>query len=108
MVSVRLGLIFTLVDHKKTFWDLCCFLYISTIYRMVLKINASCLLMTHLFFSVVHDINTSANYLNHDLEKISEWAFQWKMKFNQDPTKQAQDNIQQEKDCFYSPTCLFQ
>ena len=27
-------------------------------------------------FSVVHDIETSANDLNHDLEKISEWAFQ--------------------------------
>ena len=38
-------------------------------------------------FSVVHDIDTSANDLNHDLEKISEWAFQWKMKFNPDPSK---------------------
>ena len=27
------------------------------------------------FFSVVHDIDTSVNDLNHDLEKISEWAF---------------------------------
>ena len=27
-------------------------------------------------FSVVHDIETSANDLNHDLEKISEWTFQ--------------------------------
>ena len=59
------------------------------------------------FFSAVHEINTSEKDLNHDLEEISEWAFQWKMKFNQDPTKQAQDNIQQEKGCFYSPTCLF-
>ena len=33
-------------------------------------------------FSVAHDIETSANDLNHDLEKISEWAFQspfWKL-----------------------------
>ena len=29
-------------------------------------------------FPVVHDINTSANNLNHDLQKINEWAFQWK------------------------------
>ena len=43
------------------------------------------------FFSEVHEIDTSANDLNHDLEKISEWAFQWKMKFNPDPTKQAQE-----------------
>ena len=44
-------------------------------------------------FSVIHDIDTSANDLNHDLEKISEWAFQWKMKFNPDQTKQAQEII---------------
>ena len=44
-------------------------------------------------FSVVHGIDTSANDLNHDLEKISEWIFQWKMKFNPDPTKQAQEII---------------
>ena len=44
-------------------------------------------------FSVVHDIDTSTNDLNHDLEKISEWAFQWKMKFNLDHTKQTQEII---------------
>ena len=44
-------------------------------------------------FSVIHDIDTSANDLNHDLEKISEWAFQWKMNFNPDHTKQAQEII---------------
>ena len=44
-------------------------------------------------FSLVHDIDTSANDLNHDLEKISEWDFQWKMKFNPDHTKQAQEII---------------
>ena len=42
-------------------------------------------------FSVVHDNDTSANDLNQDLEKISEWAFQWKMKVNPDHTKQAQE-----------------
>ena len=26
-------------------------------------------------FSVVHNIDTSANDFNHDLEKISEWGF---------------------------------
>ena len=34
-------------------------------------------------FSVVHDIDPSSNYRNHDLVKISEWAFQWKLKYNQ-------------------------
>ena len=27
--------------------------------------------------------------LNNDLNKISKWAFQWKMLFNPDPSKQA-------------------
>ena len=31
----------------------------------------------------------SANYLNHDLDIILQWAHQWKLKFNPDPTKQA-------------------
>ena len=44
-------------------------------------------------FSVVHDIDTSVNDLNHDLEKISEWTFQWKMRFNPDLNKQIQEII---------------
>ena len=44
-------------------------------------------------FSVVRDINTSAAHLNNDLRKISNWAFQWKISFNPDPSKQAQEVI---------------
>ena len=44
-------------------------------------------------FSVVHDIHSSASGLNKDLETINEWAFQWKMSFNPDPNKQAQEVI---------------
>ena len=44
-------------------------------------------------FSVVNDINTSASDLNEDLEKIGNWAFKWKMNFNPDPNKQAQEII---------------
>ena len=40
-------------------------------------------------FSVVNDPQSSADELNHDLELISHWAYQWKMSFNPDPTKQA-------------------
>ena len=42
-------------------------------------------------FHVVKDPNTSAEILNHDLTRISEWAYRWKMSFNQDPSKQAQE-----------------
>ena len=44
-------------------------------------------------FSVVHDVNASARELNDDLKKINKWAFQWKMSFNPDPSKQAQEVI---------------
>ena len=44
-------------------------------------------------YSVVHYINTSAIELNSDLKKISDWAFQWKMTFNPDRSKQAQGII---------------
>ena len=30
---------------------------------------------------------------NNDLKKTGEWAFQWKMNFNPDPTKQPQELI---------------
>ena len=44
-------------------------------------------------FSVIHDTQTSANNLNKDLERISNWATQWKMNFNPDSTKQVQEVI---------------
>ena len=44
-------------------------------------------------FSAVHDPSTSAKLLNNDLLKISDWAFKWKMLFNPDVTKQAQEVI---------------
>ena len=44
-------------------------------------------------FSVIHDSNTSALELNSDLVKTKRWAFQWRMSFNTDPKKQAQEVI---------------
>ena len=40
-------------------------------------------------FSEVKDATVSHTQLNIDLNKISKWAFQWKMLFNPDPSKQA-------------------
>ena len=42
-------------------------------------------------FSKVHDIDISTKELNSDLEKISNWAFQWKVQFNPDPNKQTNE-----------------
>ena len=42
-----------------------------------------------MLFSIVKDPVISANTLNNDLDIIYQWAQQWKMEFNPDPTKQA-------------------
>ena len=44
-------------------------------------------------FSVIHDSNTSVFELNSDLAKINRSAFQWKMSFNADHKKRAQEVI---------------
>ena len=38
-------------------------------------------------FSVVHDIDTSSCDLNYGLNRVKEWAFQWKMSFNAETLK---------------------
>jgi len=42
-----------------------------------------------MLFSIVKDPTVSAADMNHDLDLICQWAHQWKMEFNPDPTKQA-------------------
>ena len=42
-------------------------------------------------YSVVKDPEKYARELNHDLEVINNWAKQWKMSFNPDPTKPAEE-----------------
>ena len=44
-------------------------------------------------FSVVDDSAQSTAFLNDDLLKISRWAYQWKMIFNPDASKQARETI---------------
>ena len=42
-----------------------------------------------MLFSIVNDPLISANELNRDSNIINQWAYQWKMGFNPDPSKQA-------------------
>ena len=42
-----------------------------------------------MLFSIVKDPVISADDLNHDLDVICQWAYQCKMEFNPDPSKQA-------------------
>ena len=41
----------------------------------------------------MYDINEPTNSLNNDLVKITQWAYQWKMSFNPDISKQAHEVI---------------
>ena len=58
-----------------------------------LSTNAKLFVDDTFLFSVTQDSQTSANVLNKVLEMIHNWAFQWKMNFNSDATKQAQEVI---------------
>ena len=55
--------------------------------------NKTLLFANNTLFSVIHDSSTTRNELNDDLVKINNWAYQWKMSFNPDPNKQAQEVI---------------
>ena len=58
-----------------------------------LKSNPSLFAYDTSLFSVIHDVNSSQIDLNEDLDKINNWAYQWKMSFNPDPSKKAQEVI---------------
>ena len=44
-----------------------------------------------MLYSIVNDPVQTGSDLNHDLDVIHQWAYQWKMEFNPDPTKQANE-----------------
>ena len=56
-------------------------------------------------FLVVYDTQLSANDLNKDLEIINNWTFQWKINFNPDSIKQAQEVIlnRKAKEIYHHP-----
>ena len=44
-------------------------------------------------FSVVNDSMSSSVLLNNVLQKFSQWSYQWKMIFNPDVSKKAQEVV---------------
>ena len=59
-------------------------------------------------FSVVNNIHTSAATSSQDRKAITNWAFQWKMIFNPDLSKQAQEVVFNRKiKNLLHPTLLF-
>ena len=70
-----------------------------------LKSNAKLFAEDTSLFTIVKDENKSANVLDNDLSLILEWAFNWKMLFNPDPTKPAQEVLfSRKKKTLYHPT----
>ena len=62
--------------------------YINDLERNI-KSNVKFFADDTMLFSIVKNPELSANDLNHDLGVIHQWAHQWKLEFNPDPTKQA-------------------
>ena len=59
-------------------------------------------------FAVVYDEHIATEQLNRDLKIIAEWAYQWKMQFNPDVTKQAiQVIFSQKRDKSVHPPIYF-
>ena len=65
-------------------------IYINDLERNI-KSNINFFADDTMLFSIVRDPEISANELNHDLEIIHKWVHQWKLEFNPDPTKQANE-----------------
>ena len=56
-----------------------------------LKSNAKPFATDKSLFTIIKDKQESADILNHNLSLIYKWAFNWKMLFNPDPKKPAQE-----------------
>ena len=93
MDSTRPGLILKQESHRDPSLDHYFFLnYINDI-SDGLTSNPKFFADDNSLFSVIHNINSTANDLNSDLMTISNWAFQWKMSFSPNPNKQPQEVI---------------
>ena len=65
-------------------------IYINDLERNI-KSNVKFFAGDTVLFSIVNGPLITAIDLNHDLNIICQWAHQWKMEFNPDPTKQANE-----------------
>ena len=67
-------------------------IYINDLFN---NLSSNCKLLADdtSLFSVVNNIHTSATTLSQDPKAVTNWAFQWKMIFNPDLSKQVQEVI---------------
>ena len=93
MINTLPGVMSLLAFHKDPCSVLFYFLFTSTIYLMVLYCNPKFFADDTSLFSTVYNINETTNTLNNDLNKITEWAHQWNMRFNPDISKKAHEVV---------------
>ena len=68
------------------------FIYINDL-PLCLTTNVKLFANETSLFWFVNNASVSASRLNNDFVKIWDWAFNWKISFNPDPTKQAKEVI---------------
>ena len=96
IVNARIGQKLNLVLHRIKSWDLYFLAYINDL-PDGLTTNAKFFADDTLFSPVFNDFMSSSASLNNNSLKISQWAYQWKMIFDPDVSKQFQQVI------FFSP-----
>ena len=97
MEKLLIGDVYEQVCHKDLFKGRLFFLIYINYLATDLNSNVKLFADDTSLFSMVSVPLEAANILNKDLDKIRGWAEQWKMAFNPDPTKQAQEVIFQKK-----------
>ena len=93
MASILSGQIFLQGSHNGQSWGPLVFLFYISNLSNNLSLNPKLFAHDTSLFWVVHNINQSGINLSDDLEKISNKIFQWKMSFNPDIDKQAQEEV---------------
>ena len=63
-------------------------IYINDLEKNI-KSNVKFFADDKMLYFIVKDPELTASDLNQDLHTIQQWAHQWKLEFNPDPTKQA-------------------
>ena len=89
------------VPQGLTLGPLLFLIYINDLSTEI-KSNAKLFADDTSLFIIIKDKNESANVLNNDLVLIYRWAYNWKMLFNPNPSKPAQEVIFSRKKQFQS------
>ena len=79
------------VHRGSTFNPLLFLIYVNDLADGLL--NAELFETDTSLFSVVYNVNTSADKANTDLVKFTKWAYQGKMSFNPDPIEKTQEVV---------------